>query len=302
MSSDRIQQLESVEGWIWDPIEWGFQEGMKKLKEYVKKNHQARVPDGHTDEDGYNLGNWVSSQRTDYKNGQLSSDRIQQLEKIEGWIWDPIEWGFQEGMKKLKEYVKKNHHAKVPARYTDESGFNLGNWVVRQRKAYKNGKLSSDHIQEFKKVKGWIWDLIEWGFQEGMKKLKKYVKKNHHARVPDGYTDESGFNLGNWVSNRRKDYKNGQLSSDRIQQLESVEGWIWDPIEWGFQEGMKKLKKYVKKNHHARVPDGYTDESGFNLGYWVARQRKDYKKGKLSSDRIQQLETVDGWIWDARVK
>jgi hypothetical protein len=44
------------------------------------------------------------------------------------------------------------------------------------------------------------------------------------------------------------------------------------------------------------------DKDGFNLGKWVSHRRNNYKNGKLLSDHIQELETVEGWFWGARVK
>ena len=88
-------------------------------------------------------------------------------------------------------------------------------------------------------------------FQESLRKLKEYVKQKHNTKVPFGYTDESGFGLGGWVSHRRTAYKKGELSSDHIQQLEEVKGWVWDVKEEDFQEGLKKLKEYVKQKHNA---------------------------------------------------
>ena len=46
---------------------------------------------------------------------------------------------------------------------------------------------------------------------------------------------------------RRKEYKKGKLSKARIEALEAVEGWLWDPIEANFQEGLSILKAYVKR-------------------------------------------------------
>jgi hypothetical protein len=103
--------------------------------------------------------------------------------------------------------------------------------------------LSSDRIQELEKVEGWVWDEDEAKFQEGLKRLKKYVKENQHAIVPQKYTDESGFRLGGYVSYQQNSYKRGDLSSDRIQELEKVEGWVWDRGEAEFQEVLKRLKK-----------------------------------------------------------
>ena len=35
------------------------------------------------------------------------------------------------------------------------------------------------------------------------------------------------------------------------------------------------------------------------LGAWVSSQRQDFKAQKLSSDKINLLQNLKGWIWDA---
>jgi hypothetical protein len=44
------------------------------------------------------------------------------------------------------------------------------------------------------------------------------------------------------------------------------------------------------------VPDGYNDAGNPHLGYWVSRQRKNYAKGSLGQEKIDQLELV-GFVW-----
>jgi superfamily II DNA or RNA helicase len=297
LGADRIQQLESVVGWVWDPSEAGYQEGFEKLKTYVEQNHNARVPRSYIDDAGFKLGQWVSSRRREYNKGKLGADRIQQLESVVGWVWDPSEAGYQEGFEKLKTYVEQNHNSRVPQSYIDDAGFKLGQWVSSRRREYKKGMLGADRIQQLESAVGWVWDPSEAGFQEGIEKLKTYVEQNHNARVPQSYIDDAGFKLGLWVSNRRKEYKAGKLGADSIQQLESLVGWVWDPIEADFQEGIEKLKTYMEQNYNTRVPQSYIDDAGFKLGQWASNRRKEYKAGKLGADRIQQLESVVGWVW-----
>ena len=50
--------------------------------------------------------------------------------------------------------------------------------------------------------------------------------------------------------------------------------------------GMVCAMKACKGAHHKQ------------LGAWVAKQRKFFKKGKLSEERRERLEAVDGWQWD----
>ena len=66
-----------------------------------------------------------------------------------------------------------------------------------------------------------------------------------------------------------------------------------------YQEGLAALKQFVQREGHARVPHGHT-EGDFNLGNWVANRRKDYREGKLASERIKELEALPGWTWNAR--
>ena len=63
------------------------------------------------------------------------------MEAIKDWTWDPLETDFKDGLKRLKEFVKENGHARVSRNYKDKNGFHLGNWIVNRRKEYKNNKL-----------------------------------------------------------------------------------------------------------------------------------------------------------------
>jgi superfamily II DNA or RNA helicase len=58
------------------------------------------------------------------------------------------------------------------------------------------------------------------------------------------------------------------------------------------------LCEYVDREGHARVPNSYITSDGFKLGNWVSSRRMDYKKSKLSEDRIRALEELPGWSWD----
>ena len=146
-----------------------------------------------------------------------------------GWEWDPREADFQKGLERLRAFVDREGHARVPRRYTDETDFKLANWVRGRRQEYKKGDLSPEHIQALEEVQGWEWDINEADFQHGLERLGVFVDREGHARVPQRYTDETGFKLGSWVNNLRTKYKD-DLSPDRIKALEEVPGWVWvDP-------------------------------------------------------------------------
>jgi predicted helicase len=65
-------------------------------------------------------------------------------------------------------------------------------------------------------------------FWESLGYLKAYKKEHGDCRVPKTFKTKDGYGLGLWVSNRRRDYKKGALSQERIDALDAL-GFIWDP-------------------------------------------------------------------------
>ena len=55
------------------------------------------------------------------------------------------------------------------------------------------------------------------------------------------------------------------------------------------------LKEYKGKHGNCNVPLNWTENKQF--GTWVSKQRQNYKKGKLTEDRIKRLENL-GFVWD----
>ena len=87
-------------------------------------------------------------------------------------------------------------------------------------------------------------------------------------------------------------YKQGTLTQDRIELLESLPEWVWDTFGGGWQIKFKELKNYVSEHGHACVPF-----ENPNLGRWVSRQRLKFKQDKLSQNKVDLLEGLPGWVW-----
>ena len=196
--------------------------------------------------------------------------------------------------------MEREGHARVHSYLKDDDSFNLGGWVARIRRLYFKSKLTHDRIQKLETIEGWVWDLVEVDFLHGLGQLKKFVESEGHAVVGNKYIDEDDFPLGPFGANRRKDYKYNRLTADRIEVLEAIEGWDWDPLETGFLYGLGQLKKFVECEGHARVPSKHKDEDNFALGGWVSNKRKNYKNNRLSAERIEKLEAIEGWVWAVR--
>ena len=95
--------------------------------------------------------------------------------------------------------------------------------------------------------------------------------------------------LGLWARGQRTAYRADSLSQDRIDRLNSI-GFSWTlfaPWKARFDE----LVKYKAKHGDCDFPQ----RQGL-LGGWVHRQRNDYKRNKLSQDRIDCLNDI-GFDW-----
>ena len=80
--------------------------------------------------DGFSLGQWIGMQRRN--KGKLSSERIERLNAL-NFVWNIIEFQWEQGFLNLKKYFEKYGHIRVLLRYKTKDGYKLGNWVIYQR-------------------------------------------------------------------------------------------------------------------------------------------------------------------------
>lgn len=122
---------------------------LKKIFEEFGRTHSVDDPRFHS------LKPWISRIRN--KKESLSSQQIEHLNSIE-FVWDLMEFKWEENFKKLQAFVEKNGHARVPTYYEDQT---LSTWVIRHR-----GKNPGMCPQKRKR-------LEELGFYDELIKIKK---------------------------------------------------------------------------------------------------------------------------------
>ena len=274
---------------------WNYWYGL--LETYVAAHGDARVALRYKTQAGVALGTWVINQRQAYKKGQLPQERITKLEALAGWVWDTLDHQWEEGFNALEVYIAEHGDAGVPQNHKTQDGVALGIWVGTQRKYYKQGQLSHERIAKLGALTGWVWDPFDQRWEEGFSALEAYVAKHGDARVLKSHKTQDGVALGWWIGTQRQAYKNGQLSRERITRLEALTGWVWDPFDQRWEEGFSALEAYVAKHGDAKVVFTHKTQDGVALGSWVGTQRKYYKQGQLSHERIAKLEALAGWVW-----
>ena len=188
--------------------------------------------------------------------------------------------------KELLEYRSEHGDCNVP---TGQG--KLGTWVGNQRTAYLNdsrGSLAQDRVDRLDSI-GFKWSLKgkETPWETRFDELVQYKAKHGDCNVL-----QSQGQLGSWVHQQRAVYMAGSLLQDRIDRLTSI-GFKWSlkgkktPWETRYNE----LVRYKARHGDCKVP-----RSQGQLGEWVDKQRQQYKKGKLSLDRIDRLNNI-GFDW-----
>jgi hypothetical protein len=269
---------------------WEFWFGL--LERYADDNGTARVPVDYV-MDGYPLGQWASVQRGFYTKGTLSEDRQERLESLPGWVWDVLTDRWETWMRLMHQFVAEHGHANVPDPYV-VGDHNLRSWVATQRSLYKRGELPDERVRELGALPGWVWDILEDNWNRHYEGLRKFAERRGHARAPQRYVGD-GLRLGQWVAVQRA--SRDDMSSERKAMLEALPGWSWNPLTDGWERAYGFLKAFVERERHARVPKEHL-EGDFRLGQWVTDQR--VKRDKISDSQRELLESLPGWIWDAR--
>jgi hypothetical protein len=166
--------------------------------------------------------------------------------------------------------------------------------VQNQKSRRKNGKLPEEYIRRLTEI-GLVWDHDDAVWETRFTELQEYKKQHGHCLVPVAW--KTNPTLGRWVFTQRQNYKEGQLSTERIRHLNSI-GFCWDlaPVkeaEWNAQ--FQKLLLYKKQHGGCNVPTALKEDSV--LGRWVACQRQYSKTGTLSAEHVRRLNSI-GFDWD----
>jgi superfamily II DNA or RNA helicase len=284
LSKDRKDRLDAL-GFIWDPITEQWEQGYNALQKFHSTEGHCRVLITHI-EDGYELGSWVSNQRT--KKDNLPPNRKQKLEDL-GFVWDIFDEKWEEGFMSFKQFHSREGHSKVPARHT-EDGYALGSWVQTQRK--NKDSLLEDRFNRLEAL-GFVWDPFKAAWEKGFGMLLQFKKRKRHCRVAEGH-EEDGYKLGGWVATQRR--AKDTMLPERFRALDDI-GFVWDPSNEDWEEGIKKLTYFYNIEGHCRVPARYQD-SGFGLGSWVRSLRK--VKNTIPLERLKKLDAM-GFIWDLNI-
>lgn len=233
-----------------------------------------------------NLGYWCSTQRANFKNKILSANKIRLLESI-GFKWSILDSTWDAHYNVLLSQWKSTGSSHVRSDSIID-GLNIREWVLGQRKLYKEKKLSLDRVEKLNAIK-FSYDFKGDVWMSYFSKLKEYNERVGNIKLSvDFIVDE--LKLGSWLNEQRKRYKKGLLSEDRINLLESL-NMTWDELEEKWDSNYLLLKNVFDKTGDANVTNVYVS-NGVRIGSWLTTQKSSFYEGRLSDNRKVMLESL----------
>lgn len=256
-----------------------WEQNYHRLGEFVAKHD--RMPS----EKEKNIYNWISYQRKLFEKNKLSEERIEKLESIYYWLWDPRTSKWEESYNKLATFIKEHGH--MP---NLREAPKIWKWVRQERDRFRLKKLKKWQIDLLEKIDGWPdGHLVGDDWQKKYNQLKKHIKEK----------TEPNIDLLLWSKIQQTKHHNGKLSKHQINMLEALKNWTWYPksTEEDWNKNYLELIKYIYTN--GTLPDVNGDAK---LYIWMEDQRLNYSAELLDGKKICQLESLNIWVWKPNKK
>lgn len=267
---ERKAKLESLPGWAWNLNDAAFLDTLECLIAFEKKFHHASPGQDEVYMDRA-IGRWVVKQRGIYRREKLSQDRIEALEAVPGWTWNPREDRFRRELGAMSAYVDLAGDIS-PRPGTVHDGVDLNDWSERTRNLRNTNRLSKEREALMQPLleAGWSWAPRDDNLWHQIGVLNEVARER-----PDGLASVrqrdviSGHKVGQWMNVFRS--HRASLRDEVREALEAIPGWTWDKHQASFDTGIRELEAFGRKHGHLRVPRTQPDFA--RLVHWKRNQK-----------------------------
>jgi hypothetical protein len=268
----------------------------EKLKQYRAEHGDADVSSGWKAD--RQLAAWVSSQRERRKKGTMTDEECALLNEL-GFTWKSRDVGtWEDRLAEVAAFKASHGHCEIPTTYPENP--KLGRFVNAMRAQRNRGTLSAERIAKLDAI-GFAWasgkkagvklgeQMVNEAWKVRFDELLAYKQRHGDCDVPAKWNQNE--RLANWVSMQRQMKKRDALPEARIKLLEEI-GFNWradhDRQSWNVR--YSELLQFKNVHGHCDVP--VRNASNPSLGVWVASQRTNRKRGKLSLEQERMLNGV----------
>ena len=118
---------------------------------------------------------------------------------------------------------------------------------------------------------------------------ESYFHQNGHVDIPYGYIVD-GYNLGSWIAEQRKLYRQNRLPEDRIRRLEKLR-IKWNCIDENWQAAFEDTARFLRQHGPEPLSKERSQEER-HYYYWIHDQIKRLRKGRVSPEKAALLESI----------
>ncbi len=275
------------------------------------------------------LYSWLVFQRRNFRKGQLSESKVNDLKKI-GFDFNKhfhpnytiktrgnVDWNAR--LEELKKYFETYGTFYISSK--DEQNKSILSWLRYQRKLYREGKMPQENAEKLIDL-GYSFSTTYRGtgnktksrgdesWNEKLEELKQYYNEYNTFFIPGSLTEYSS--LQSWSRYQRKQFRENKLDENRIEKLKAI-GFPFESDFRGrkiidedevtetkklqrntWEQNYLRLLDYKIKYGNCNVPKNFEEKS---LSYFVTRQRHNYKTQNLTEEQIKKLELL-GFEWE----
>ena len=327
LSKERIEKLEKVEGWTFNPLEDDWNLGVSATRDAISKFGAWYLIDMDYVHKGINIRRWLNSCKTPQRRRQMSKEQNQIVKELLGDMENARDIKWNLGYEAAKLWLASNIELPGDEVVIPRTNTKLLNWFKVNLRIYrllKKSKAQSERCKKLEQLPHWS-EVIKWyqpsrkafEFQHGgvkqevvydetklshlkpvqRKKLADYLgsvseysKEFGTTRHPQSVGGRTFRFRGFGLGQTLNSYITRKEDLDRsvIEILESIPGWTWDKDLDSWQRALELLIQYQAEFETAQVSQGEVYKD-FPLGNWVARQR-DRKRGKKNTRPLTEYE------------
>ena len=205
---------------------------------------------------------------------------------------DPRQARWDIGLAALTDFVAQHGHAVVPARYSADDGFRLGQWVWVQRGLARRGRLSAERIERLSAL-GFAWQGRRARSERLVRAVEDYSARNGFAATTALLGRALELDDQPVASALRSARRRGHLPTDLEERLRQA-GFSFDIAQARLAHGLTRLDAFRAQYPNRPVPARYRSPGGFRLGEWVRRMRRAMISEQLDPQTAELFRTLDG--------
>lgn len=244
--------------------------------------------------EGVDFARWVHKQRTIYRKGKMTPERVRKLLEIPSWSFEsPHEVEFWSRYHRYVAWIERREGtAEAAGEHVDSRAMTV--WASnlrkrRQRLRSRGEDLPSDQLKAMASIPGWRWNPSEDEFQEKFTILQGFVAEVGCTVADIKQRDRwRGHRIGSWINvwRTRRDH----LSLEHQLLLETLPGWTWAKRKDAWDSKFAELEKFADVHGHVKPSLTAASEDERALARWK-RNNKNRLQGKENekAQRLRQL-------------